>query len=82
VRVTQQHKSEKIRKRFLCDLGNCQLSAYATQLRRCAAQRELVGLGRREVPVHRMRDVDADPAVHVDGGVRDPVPGVAQNFAL
>ena len=47
--------------------------AEAAELRRGAAEGELGPLGRGEVPVHGVRRVDAHPAVHVDGGVRDPV---------
>ena len=50
--------------------------ADATQLGRRAAKRELVVLGRHEVPMHVAVHVDADAAVNVHGGVRDPVPGL------
>jgi hypothetical protein len=42
-------------------------------LLRGAAEGELGPLGRGEVAVQHVRRVDARPAVHVDGGVRDPV---------
>ena len=41
-----------------------------------AAEEELEALRRREVAVRLAVEVDADPAVHVDGGVREPVTGV------
>ena len=43
-----------------------QHGANAPHLRGRAAQRELIALGRDEVPVHRIRHVDPEPAVHVD----------------
>ena len=40
--------------------------AYAAEFGGGAAQRELLVLGRHEVVVHRVRQVDAQPALHVD----------------
>jgi len=40
--------------------------AYAAEFGGGAAQRELLVLGRHEVVVHRVRHVDAQPALHVD----------------
>jgi tetratricopeptide (TPR) repeat protein/transcriptional regulator with XRE-family HTH domain len=50
--------------------------AEPEQLRGGAAERELVAFRGGEVAVQGMADVDAYPAVHVDGGVRDPVTAV------
>jgi hypothetical protein len=47
--------------------------AEAAQLRGGAAEGELGSRGGDEVAVQRVGRVDAHPAVHVDGGVRDPV---------
>jgi len=46
--------------------------AEAAELRRGAAEGELGPLGRREVAVHRVRHVDAHPAVNVDGRCAPP----------
>src|SRR5580692_2195774 len=59
-----------------CRLARRQGGAYATQLSGRAAKRELVVLGRDEVPVHVAVHVDADAAVNVHSGVRDPVAGL------
>src|ERR1022692_4225309 len=56
--------------------ARCERGAEAAQLGGRAAERELVLLGRGEVPVQRVAGIDAHPAVQVDGGVRDPVAAV------
>ena len=52
-----------------------QLAADQKQLPGGAAEGEFGLLGGDEVAMHRMVAVDADAAVHVDGGVGDAVPG-------
>src|SRR5208337_2896133 len=56
--------------------GLSKFTADPAQLSGGTAQRELGFLGSQEITVRRVIGVHADTAVHVDNGVRHPMPGI------